>query len=167
MGSVAASRLFLLMLALALGLGTGCTRAYIQNVGTYAFKATEVLRDDCGMLSSPDALWGGKLRIAGEVVYMDSELMDMQLVGAFLEGGADQDDAFSIDGSASNASVIANGSQCIVDQVTMHLEGTTLCATEFDGVLSVRYEPRIQQSECACELWVRYQAVQNGQTCGQ
>jgi hypothetical protein len=127
--------------------------------------ATEVLRDDCAMLSSPEALWGGTLKISGEVVRMDYGLLDIQLMGFFLDGGADDEDAFSMDGSVTNASLTANGQQCFVDQVTVHLEGTTQCATRFDGVLRVRYEPRVHQSGCSCELWVRYQAVQNSYSC--
>jgi hypothetical protein len=152
------------MSALALTPGLGCTRAYLQNEGRYEFKAVEVLRDDCSLLSSPEDLWDGELSISGEVVRMEYGLMDMQLVGSFLEGGSTDDDAFMLDGSVANASLTANGVECIVDQVTVHLEATTQCATEFNGVLRVRYEPRAQQPGCACQLWVRYQAVQ-GKAC--
>jgi hypothetical protein len=174
MRAVAATRLFrpLLLSALSLPLGLGCTRAYIQNEGPYDFKTLEVLRDDCSLLSSsvepvpPEALWDANLHISGEVVRMEYGLMEMQLVGSFLDGGAEDGDAFSLDGSLANASLNANGHECIVDQVTVHLEGSTQCATEFDGVLRVRYEPRPTQSAaCACELWVRYQAVQNSAPC--
>jgi hypothetical protein len=168
MRAVAAIRLFrpLLLSALSLSLGLGCTRAYIQNEGPYELTAREVLRDDCSLLSGPESLWDGNLHISGEVLRMEYGLMDMQLVGSFLGGGAEDDDAFSLDGSLANASLNANGRECIVDQVTVHLAGTTQCATEFDGVLRVRYEPRPTQSAaCACELWVRYQAVQNSAPC--
>lgn len=166
-GLVAAIRLFqpLLLSSLALTLSVGCTRAYLQNEGPYAFKATEVLRDTCSMLSAPEALWGGELRISGEVVRMDYGLLELQLVGSFLDGGAGDDDAFMMDGSVTDASLTANGQQCFVDQVTMHLEGTTRCSTRFDGVLRVRYESRGQPPGCACDLWVRYQAVQDGSSC--
>jgi hypothetical protein len=168
MRAVAATRLFrpLLLSALFLALGSGCTRAYIQNEGPYEFTAQEVLRDDCALLSSNEALWDANLHISGEVLRMEYGLMDMQLVGSFLDGDLEDGDAFSLDGSLTNASLNANGRECIVDQVTVHLEGTTQCATEFDGVLRVRYEPRPTQSAaCACELWVRYQAVQNSAPC--
>jgi hypothetical protein len=168
MRSVAATRLFrpLLLSALSLCLGLGCSNAYIQNEGPYELTAVEVVRDDCALLSSPEALWDGELTITGEVLRMRYGLMDMQLVGYFLGGGLEDADAFSLDGSMANASLTANGQQCFVDQMTVHLEGTTQCATQFDGVLRVRYEPRPQQaSGCACELWVRYQAVQNSSPC--
>ncbi|MFL5355223.1 hypothetical protein [Archangium sp.] len=165
---MAAIRLFrsLLLSALFLPLGGGCTRAYLQNEGPYDFKAVEVLRDDCGLLASPEALWDGELFISGDVVRMRYGLMDALLVGRFLDGGSESDDAFSIDGTVTNASVTAHGAECIVDQVTLHVEGTTQCATEFKGVLSVRYEPRASQAACACQLWVQYQAVQqNARPC--
>ncbi|HYO59448.1 hypothetical protein [Archangium sp.] len=164
---MAATRLFrpLLMSALALTLGVGCTRAYLQNEGPYELTAVEVLRDDCALLSSPEDLWDGEIFISGEVVRMNYGLMDMQLVGSFLEGGSTDDDAFTLDGSVANASLTTNGLECIVDQVTVRMEATTQCATEFKGVLRVRYEPRAQQSGCACQLWVRYQAVQNSSPC--
>jgi hypothetical protein len=168
MRAVAATRLSrpLLLSALFLSLGAGCTRAYIQNEGPYELTAQEVLRDDCALLSAPESLWDGNLHIFGEVLRMEYGLMEMQLVGSFLDGAAADGDVFSLDGSLTNASLNANGHQCIVDQVTVHLEGTTQCATEFDGVLRVRYEPRPTQSAaCACELWVRYQAVQNSAPC--
>lgn len=167
---MAATRLLrsLLLSALALSLGGGCTRAYIQSEGVYAFKVEEVLRDDCGLLdpADPDSLWDGELFISGEVVRMRYGLMDALLVGGFLDGSSADDDAFSMDGSVTNAVVTAHGAQCIVDQVTLHLEGTTQCATEFKGVMSVRYEPRTSEPACACQLWVRYQAVlQDARAC--
>lgn len=164
---MAAPRLLrpLALFALLLTTSVGCTRAYIQNDGPYELSAVEVLRDDCGLLdAAPEALWDGELLISGEVLHMRYELMeDMHLVGFFLGGG---DDGFMLDGSVSNASLQANGQQCTVEQVKVHLEGTTRCATAFDGTLRVSYELRPgQAAECACELWVRYQAVQNSSPC--
>ena len=167
METVATIQRFLPLLpcVLALTLGPGCTRAYIQNEGPYVLTTVEVLRDDCAMLGAPEALWDGTLHIAGEVVRMDYGLLDMQLIGGFLGGGAEDDDAFSLDGSVTNASLVANGQQCMLAQVTVHLEGTTRCATQFDGVVRVRYEPQGQQAGCACELWARYTAVQDDSPC--
>ncbi|HEX5751466.1 MAG TPA: hypothetical protein VFZ09_34910 [Archangium sp.] len=167
---MAAHRLFrpLLLSALALASGLGCTNAYLQNEGPYVFTATEVIRDDCGLLaaSSVQDSWdSGELIITGDVVRMNYELMDMQLIGAFLEGGLTEDDGFMLDGSVANAPLSAKGTQCTVDQVAVHLEATTRCATQFDGVLRVRYEPRVEQPECACQVWMRYQAVQNARPC--
>jgi hypothetical protein len=164
---VATIRRFLPLLGCALTLipGPGCTRAYLQNEGFYEMTAVEVLRDDCAMLSAPEDLWDGTLHIAGKVARMDYELLGMQLIGGFLDGGTEDDDAFSLDGSVTHASLVANGQQCTVNQVTVHLEGTTRCATQFDGVVRVRFEPRAQQLACACELWARYTAIQASAPC--
>ena len=171
---MAANRLFRLLplSALALSLGVGCTNAYLQNEGPYEITAVEVIRDDCFLLdatrtSSVKESWdAGELIITGEVIRMNYELMDMQLIGAFLEGGSMDDDGFMLDGSVANASfTTGDGTQCTVDQATVHLEATTQCATQFDGVMRMRYEPRVQQPQCACEVWMRYQAVQGGRSC--
>ena len=149
------------LLALALAPWLGCSRANLQNEGRYAFTAEDVLRDDCGLLSSPESLWDGALTINGDVVRMESDWRGLQLIGSVLPGGVDDDDAFALDGSESNASLSVNGHACLVDQVWMHLEGTTQCARRFDGVLRLRIEPRVEQPECACQVWVTYRAEQN------
>jgi hypothetical protein len=164
MRAVAANRPFrpLALCALSLALSGGCAPLDTQGDGPYAFTAVDVLRDDCGLLPSNEGLWDGELRTAGDVLYMRYGLMeDMNLVGFFLGGGGGKD--FMLDGSVSNVLVAArNAEQCLVDQVTVHLEGSTLSSTEFEGVLRLRYEPRPQDVVgCACELWVTYRAVQN------
>ena len=164
MRAVAATRLFrsLALSSLSLALSGGCAPLDTQQDGAYALTAVDVLRDECGLLASNEALWDGELRTAGDVLYMRYGLMeDMNLVGFFLGGTGGK--GFMLDGSVSNALVTArNTQQCLVDQVTVHLEGQTLSPTEFEGVLRVRYEPRPQDvAGCACELWVEYRAVQN------
>lgn len=150
-----------LLAVLALLAGAGCTNAYLQNEGRYELALTELLRDDCGLLPPERQLWGGTLRMAGTVVYMDFDLLDMKLIGFFREGGEDR---FSLDGSAQRAEVLANGRECRVDQVTVRMEGATRCLTQFEGTLRVRSEaPR--EPECACELWARFRAVQGGAVC--
>jgi hypothetical protein len=164
MRGVAATRLFRLpaLSALLLALSGGCAPLDTQNDGPYAFTAVDVLRDDCGLLASNEALWDGELRTSGDVLYMRYGLMeDMNLVGFFLGGTGGK--GFMLDGSVSNALVAARRPEpCVVDQVTVHLEGQMLSSTEFEGVLRVRYEPRPQDvAGCSCELWVTYRAVQN------
>ncbi|HEX8706453.1 MAG TPA: hypothetical protein VF815_46895, partial [Myxococcaceae bacterium] len=124
---------FLSLLA-AVGLSLGCND-FSQNQGGYALRYVEVMRDDCGLLSGdPESLWDASLLITGQVVRVDFEFLDMQLVGRFQAGG----EAFSVDGSVANAEVEANGQQCLLDQVSVHLEGRTECATKFNGTLRVR-----------------------------
>jgi hypothetical protein len=156
---VSTRRLLLPSVLSALGLCLGCN-SFLQNPGPYEFHAVEVMRDDCNLLRSPEALWDGSLLITGQVMRMDYELLDMQLVGRFLAGG----EQFAVDGSVANATAIANGQECLLDQVSVHLEGTTLCPTQFNGTLRVRYEARRPDS-CVCELWARFEAVQDSATC--
>jgi hypothetical protein len=156
---VSTRRLLLPLLLLTVGLSLGCN-SFVQNPGRYELRATEVFRDDCGLLSSPESLWDGSLLITGQVVRMDFELLEMQLVGRFLASGEN----FAVDGSVANATAIANGQECLLDQVSVHLEGDTVCATQFNGVLRVRYEARRPDS-CVCELWARFDAVQESLRC--
>jgi hypothetical protein len=153
-------RFLSLSLLAAVGLTLGCND-FVQNQGAYALRSVEVMRDDCGLLSpDPEALWDGSLLITGQVVRVDFELLDMQLVGRFLAGG----DSFAVDGSVANVETVANGQLCLLDQVSVHLEGQTVCATQFNGTLRVRYEARRPDS-CVCELWTRFEAVQDSATC--
>lgn len=156
---VSTRRLLLPCLLLVAGLCASCN-SYPQNPGHYELRATEVYRDDCKLLSSEEALWDGSLLITGQVVRMDFELLEMQLVGRFLESGS----SFAVDGSVANATATANGQDCLLDQVSVHLEGDTVCRTQFNGVLRVRYEAR-RPDQCVCELWTRFEAVQNGERC--
>jgi hypothetical protein len=157
---VSTRRSLLMCLLVAGGLCTSC-HTFPQNPGHYDLRATEVYRDDCGLLPSDEALWDGSLLITGQVVRMDFELLDMQLVGRFLESG----NSFAVDGSVANATATANGQECLLDQVSVHLEADTAsCPTQFNGTLRVRYEAR-RPDQCVCELWARFEAVQNGARC--
>lgn len=158
-GPVSTRRLLLPLLLLTVGSSLSCN-SFVQNPGHYELRATEVFRDDCGLLAAPESLWDGSLLITGQVVRMDFELLEMQLVGRFLASGEN----FAVDGSVANATAIANGQECLLDQVSVHLEGDTVCATQFSGVLRVRYEARRPDS-CVCELRARFDAVQDGQRC--
>jgi hypothetical protein len=156
---VSTRRFLLPSLLSTVGLALGCN-TFIQNPGPYEMRAIEVMRDDCSLLRSPEALWDGSLLITGQVIRMDFELLDMQLVGRFHAGG----ESFAVDGSVANATVVANGQECLLDQVSVHLEGRSLCATQFNGTLRVRYEARRPDS-CVCELWARFDAVQDSARC--
>lgn len=160
-GPVSTRRLLLPLLLLTVGSSLGCN-SFVQNPGHYDLQYTEVYRDDCDLLpaNQPESLWDGSLLITGQVVRVDFELLEMQLVGRFLASG----DSFSVDGSVANAEVPINGERCLLDQVSVHLEGETVCATQFSGVLRVRYEARRPDS-CVCEVWARFNAVQDAQRC--
>ncbi|XXF75911.1 hypothetical protein P2318_23010 [Myxococcaceae bacterium GXIMD 01537] len=152
------------LVALA-GLTLSCGRAYPLDPGCYEMTATEVLRDDCSLLASPEALWNGSMQLSGQVIRMDYELLNMQLIGSFLWNT----DAFALDGTVANVFAPANGQQCLLDQVNVHMEAeppNNGSFTRFDGVVRVRYEARRPDS-CVCELWARFKAqhVQDPSTC--
>jgi hypothetical protein len=151
----------------------GCGRVHELNEGSYALTAEEVIRDECRILSSPD-LSGGAMVFAGDVARMDYQFaqLELQLVGAFFEQGSTFTrglegpgqpgsgiERFSMDGSAANVNARVDGAECLLDLVTVHLDGTTRSPSLFDGVMLVRYEPR-RSGPCSCELWARYRAEQ-------
>lgn len=135
---------------------SACLPAPLQREGPYAFRTTEVLRDGCGLVPTPDALWDGSLLVVGVTARMDYALFDMQLVGKFL--GVEQD-RFALDGSVANAATFANGRECLLDLVSVHMEGETLSPTSFSGTLRVRYESRDTEA-CRCEMWASFRADQ-------
>lgn len=135
-----------------------CKGNYDQNAGPYALTATEVLRDECGLLPSAEGLWDAELSLAGETVRLRYALEDIQLVGYWLADGR----GFTADGSAANVRAVVNGQEVLLDLVSVHLEGERVCATEFDGIVRVRYEAR---RSILCELWTRYRAVQGNASC--
>ncbi|WP_225412073.1 hypothetical protein [Stigmatella hybrida] len=141
-------------------LATLSCNTFLQNPGAYELEPIEVLRDDCNLLPPGSDFWNGFLVISGQVVRMDFDLLRMQLIGRFLAGG----EMFTVDGSVANAQVTANGQECLLDQVSVHIDATTVCETEFNGTLRVRYEARRPDS-CVCELWATFNAVQNGRSC--
>lgn len=126
--------------------------------------STEVFRDDCHLLTTPESLWDGSLLMTGQVVRMDYELLDMQLIGSFLENS----NAFTIDGTVANVETPANGQECLLDQVNVHMQAEPHdgSRTRLDGVVRVRYEAR-RPDACVCELWARFSAthVQDSSAC--
>ncbi|MBZ4417045.1 hypothetical protein K8638_11160 [Myxococcus sp. RHST-1-4] len=139
---------------------SGCL-PYAQEQGDYVFDPVEIYRDECGLAESNREQLRGTLQITGRVVRLDFDLLDSELIGYFLDEGED----FSIDGSVVNASTQVRGQECLLDQVNLHLEGTTQCETQFDGVLRVRYEAQQRPDACVCELWMRYEAVKDSKPC--
>ncbi len=132
----------------------------VQEPGDYVFEPVEVLRDDCGLLETNRGQLYGTLQISGRVVRLDFGFLDSHLVGYFLEDG----DHFSIDGSVVKAAAEVNGQECLLDQINIHIDGTTQCETQFNGVLRVRYDTR-RPDECVCEMWLRYEAVKESKRC--
>lgn len=158
--AVSTPRRFCLLVPALLVAGMAGCLPYSQEQGEYVFTPVEIYRDECGLMAANQGQLRGTLQITGRVVRLDFDLLDSDLIGYFLEGGED----FSIDGSVVNASAEVNGQECLLDQVNLHMEGTTQCQTQFNGSLRVRYEAQ-RPDECVCELWMRFEAVKDSNRC--
>nr|WP_171413573.1 hypothetical protein [Corallococcus exercitus] len=138
----------------------GCL-PYSQNEGEYELIPTETLRDDCGLLETFQGNLHLNLQISGRVVRADFGVQNMQLLGYFLEEG----EGFTADGSVANVSTTVDGdNECLLDQVQVHLDATTRCATEFSGQLRLAYDAN-NNTACTCELWFRFDGVQGNTRC--
>jgi hypothetical protein len=158
--AVSTPRRFRLLASVLLVAGLAGCPPYAQEQGDYVFTPTEVYRDECNLLAANTEPLTGTLQITGRVVRLDFSLLDSDLIGYFLEGGEE----FAIDGSVVNATAPVNGQACLLDQINVHMEGTTQCQTQFNGVLRVRYDAR-RPDECVCELWMRFEAVKDSNRC--
>lgn len=134
----------------------GCGRTHTLQDGPYAFGLVETLRDDCQLAKAPDVFSTGVLRTTGHVVTLDYGLFGIDLVGNYL----DDVERMLLDGSAANVNTPVNGEECLLDLVSIHLEGTTRGPGAFDGTMAVRLDAR-RPDRCVCELWVRYQATKS------
>ena len=53
----------------------------------------------------------------------------------------------------------ANGRECLLDLVSVHMEAETESPTVFSGTVRVRYESRDTEA-CRCEMWASFRAEQ-------
>lgn len=126
---------------------------HTQSSGTYAFTATGILRDDCGVLVASSALGTGDLTVSGEVVTLRYDPYGLDLRGFFQEVS----ESFYLDGTASGVSATVGAVQCVFDLVTMHVEGVSQSATAFDGTMLIRFDSA-SAAQCRCELSVQFHA---------
>jgi hypothetical protein len=63
----------------------------------------------------------------------------------------------ALDGTAANVDVNINSADCLLDLLTLHLDGTTEDAHDFKGNLSVKTN-LTRPETCLCQLWVTYEA---------
>nr|WP_217439998.1 MULTISPECIES: hypothetical protein [unclassified Myxococcus] len=153
-------RFRLLVPALLVSAMSGCL-PFNQDPGDYQFTPVEVFRDECGLYPANQDQFHGTLQVTGRVVRLDFGLLDTQLIGYFLAEGDD----FSIDGTIVNASAMVRGQECLLDEANIHIDATTQCGTRFDGVMRVRYQTDQRPTDCACELWMRFEAVKEAKRC--
>lgn len=138
---------------LAMMLVAGC-RSHVQDEGTYAFTATEVLRDDCQLLGTSAALWDGTFSLHGDTVQMVYGLEDAHLAGNYREDS----EQFELDGTVGQVTRQVENQQCLLDQIDVHLDALTDSPNRFHGTLDVFYEASRPET-CVCKLWVTFNAV--------
>jgi hypothetical protein len=142
--------------ALLLGCGG---RSHGQSEGSYQLALDKLIRDDCALSGNADVFREARLRIDGNTVRVDYSLYDTKLAGAFLQGT----ERFVVDGSQANLNTRIGGRDCVVDLVTVHMEGnppapgSTAMADRFRGSLSVKLE-KVPSGPCNCEMWMAYTA---------
>ncbi len=149
------TRARLAVVLFAVGLG-GCFLSEVKE-GDYAFRAEEILRDDCALLAEPDALWDGRLRVAGQIVWIDSALFGMELAGQYKSDGS----GFLVDGSAANVELPARGGTCTFESLSVGVDAQIDGPTTFGGTFRLRTTAGPDE-ECTCELWTRFTAQRQG-----
>jgi hypothetical protein len=145
-----------LIFALALA-AAGCSgRSHAQEEGAYALAVDKLIRDDCQLATNPELLREAKLFANGNTVRIDYSLFDTKLVGSFLSDS----EQFVVDGSQANLNARIAGKDCLLDLVTVHMDGEAPrdgASNRFIGQLSVKLEKR-PSSPCDCQLWMAYTA---------
>lgn len=142
-----------LIAALGLVLLGGC-RVHTLDDGPYTFTLGEILRDDCALAASGGVVPGGTLRTEGHLVSLALDEPELRLVGTYRSGLEEM----TLDGSLSNSSRTLRGRECLVDNVTFHLDTVTTSQSTFTGAMSVNYEAR-QPDECTCRFWFKLDAA--------
>ncbi|MHB8872595.1 MAG: hypothetical protein ACYC8T_02810 [Myxococcaceae bacterium] len=129
----------------------------VQSAGPYLLTLQRVVKDECNLAQEP-AVGRLNLTVAGNKVHGDYALFGLRLEGSFLASSIfTSAEGFSMDGTVANVTTQVNGQECLLELVTVRLEGTTRSADSFEGNLSVRLDTRKPES-CVCELWATYQA---------
>lgn len=136
---------------------SACGRVHTLDSGTYDLSLDEVIRDDCGLAQVDPSLGTATLTTSGDFVQMAYSRYQIELSGEYLL----REEEFTTDGSAANVTAEARGQQCLVDLITVHFDAKAACKVEFSGTLRITYQTPTR-SECACQFWVRYHAIEKG-----
>ena len=131
-----------------------CGNTHPLREGSYGMTRTEIVRDDCGEASNPALMSGGGFQHHGHEVRFDTGFFDVKLVGEFLVGT----ERFYANGSSANVTTTVQGRECLLDQVVLTMEASTVDPVSFEGSLSARYEAN-RPVDCDCETWVRFTAA--------
>jgi hypothetical protein len=151
------------LVAALLAVGSGCSgRAHLLEQGPYVFTITpaDVVRDDCGLatngapsLQAQFTDYGDDIRLA-VIQQSQTQCLAVELVGQYQYDNQN----FFADGTASNPLLESNGQLCQVDFVQFHLDGSTLTASSFQGVMRISYLGSSPVA-CNCQFWFNYQAA--------
>lgn len=136
---------------LLLGLA-GCGRNHTLTDGTYAFTVTQVLRDDCA-LNSGSVVTTAALKTTGNVVNLRFAKPDTVLIGNYRASVEEM----VLDGTIANLGTVVQGTECLVDVVTLHMDATTVDANTFAGAMSIVYDTRSKDA-CNCRFWFNFEA---------
>ncbi len=130
--------------------------------GPYAFAipAAGVIRDDCGLADGGGPTLQAQLQSYGDdlrfalVQQSGTQCVAVEMVGQYQY---DKEDFFA-DGTVSNPFLEAGGALCQVSFVQYHLDGVTVNATNFTGVMRISYLGSSPVA-CNCQLWFNVQAT--------
>lgn len=137
-------------------LGAACLACgHLQNEGDYAFTADHIVRDECGLLSTPDALWDGTLYVDGQVVRIQYDLFEAELDGKYQENV----ESFYVDGTVENVSGTARGQACTFDIVSIHFDASTSPVSQNTFTGNARIEFFTRNSDvCSCVIETTFRA---------
>ncbi len=142
--------------------GLGCGRNHELEQGPYVFAISpqDVIRDDCGLAADGGPVLQASYQNDGDdlrfalVQQSNSTCLAVELVGQYQYAK----EVFFADGTASNPLLEANGTLCQVSFVQYHLDGETVSASAFNGVMRISYLGSTPVA-CNCQFWFNYQAA--------
>ncbi len=154
-----ASRTLLAFLLLA---GPGCGRSHELEQGVYVFSVPpqDVIRDDCGLAADGGPLLQAQFQSYGDDIRFalqqqsNAQCLAVELVGQYQYNNEN----FFADGTASNPLLATNSALCQVDFVQFHLDGATVNASTFTGVMRISYLGSSPLA-CNCQFWFNFQAT--------
>lgn len=129
----------------------GC-RVHTLEDGEYVLVPSEILRDDCG-LASEDLLGAATLRTEGNLVTLSLAKPGLRLVGTYRFSLEEM----TMDGTLSNTPFMLRGRECLLDNVSYHVDTETSSPTTFSGSMSINYDTR-SPDECVCKYWFKFDA---------
>ncbi len=147
-------------------------RTHTQDEGCYQFAVDEaplnppaLLRDECSLLTGTGKPGLAALVISGDAVRIryfpqTNSFGTIDLIGQFQFNR----EKFIADGDNANVSLQVGTAQCLLDEVRLHMDGSTVSSSELTGTLRIEYITN-RPDACVCQLWVQFRANRIGSTC--